>query len=122
MEERVIELFRAGRTDEEIAAELTKAGYRSPMKEQVIASTVAKIRYNHGLRRTQRRPKPRHIRAGYITLPQMARSLGVSDHWFYERIKKGQIKVSKDEKTGLYLFPEGEEMLSALRGLKAGRR
>ena len=118
----MIELFRAGRTDEEIAAELTKAGYRSPMKEQVIASTVAKIRYNHGLRRTQRRPKPRHIRAGYITLPQMARSLGVSDHWFYERIKKGQIKVSKDEKTGLYLFPEGEEMLSALRGLKAGRR
>jgi DNA invertase Pin-like site-specific DNA recombinase len=122
MEERVIELFRASKTDEEIAAELTKAGYRSPMKEQVIASTVAKIRWKHGLHRTQRRPKPRRIAAGYVTLPQMARSLGVSDHWIYERIKNGQIKVSKDEKTGLYLFPEGEEMLSALRGLKAKRR
>ena len=95
---------------------------RSPSPRRFIASTVAKIRWKHGLHRTQRRPKPRRIAAGYVTLPQMARSLGVSDHWIYERIKNGQIKVSKDEKTGLYLFPEGEEMLSALRGLKAKRR
>jgi DNA invertase Pin-like site-specific DNA recombinase len=122
MEERLIELFRAGKTDEEIAAELTQAGYRSPMKERVIVSTVVGIRRTHGLRRTQQRPKPRRIPAGYVTLPQMARTLGVSAHWIYDRIKTGRIKVRKDKQTGLYLFPEGEEMLSKLKEMTAERR
>ncbi len=49
MEARVLDLARAGRSDEAIAAELTAAGHRSPMRDRVLPSTVRNIRLQHGI-------------------------------------------------------------------------
>ena len=39
-------------------------------------------------------------------------------HWIYHLINKGCIQVSKDADTGLYLFPDKPETLTAFRQLK----
>lgn len=57
MERVSVELFQQGRSDQDIAAELTRRGYRSPRQLTVIPATVRTIRLKHGLhRRTGRRP------------------------------------------------------------------
>jgi hypothetical protein len=46
--------------------------------------------------------------------------LEVTPHWFYDRINNGCILISKDEQTGLYLFPDGPETLEKLQQFKSG--
>jgi hypothetical protein len=62
---------------------------------------------------------PRHV-AGYLTVPQLARRLGVSPHWLYDRLANGQIQLAKDPATGLYLFPDQPTMVEHLQQLQAG--
>lgn len=118
MEARILELARAGRSDEEIAEVLTSEGHRSPLRKRVIVSTVAGIRLKHRLLREHRRSHPRQV-PGYLTVPQIASALGVSAHWVYDRINNGRIAAKKDPTTGLYLLPDKPNTVSKLRKLKA---
>ena len=77
MEQQILTLFAAGHTDEAIAAQLTQQGYRSPQRPQVLPSTVKTIRLKHGLMQQRHQSHPRHV-AGSLTVPQLARRLGVS--------------------------------------------
>jgi len=120
MEPIALELFRQGQSDEEIAAELTRRGYRSPRELTVIPSTVRTIRINHGLRRPRPGSKPRRI-PGKLTVPQLIKVLDVPLHWVYQRIERGEIQVSLDPERKLYLFPDTPEAIAQLKKLKAGR-
>src|SRR6266545_6601491 len=62
---------------------------------------------------------PRHV-AGYLTVPQLARRLGVSPHWLYDRLANGRIQLAKDPATGLYLFPDPPTTGEHLQQLQAG--
>ena len=62
---------------------------------------------------------PRRV-AGYLTVPQLARRLGVSPHWLYDRLANGRIQLAKDPATGLYLFPDEPMTLEHLQQLQAG--
>ena len=74
MEKEILELAKAGKGDEEIAALLTEQGYRSPKDESVVLpSTVRIIRLRHRLFRKRSQSHPRHIK-GYLTVPQLARA------------------------------------------------
>jgi hypothetical protein len=53
-------------------------------------------------------------------VPQIAAALGVKPHWVYHLMKRGQIIISRDEASGLYLFPESAETLEAFRQLRDG--
>ena len=119
LEARVLELARAGRSDEAIAAELTADGHRSPMREQVLPSTVQIIRLRHGVLLKRSQSHPRHV-PGRLTIPQLAAQLGVSAHWLYDRVHNGTIAIARDEHTGLYLFPDAPGTLERLRKLRAG--
>jgi DNA invertase Pin-like site-specific DNA recombinase len=120
MEPIAIELFRKGQSDEQIAAELTRRGYRSPRELTVITSTVRTIRLNHGLRRPRPGSKPRRI-PGKLTVPQLIRVLDVPLHWVYQHIERGEIQIALDPKRKLYLFPDTPEAIAQLKKLKAGR-
>jgi DNA invertase Pin-like site-specific DNA recombinase len=120
MEPIAVELFRQGQSDEEIAAELTRRGYRSPRELTVIPSTVRTIRLNHGLRRPRPGSKPRRI-PGKLTVPQVVKVLDVPLHWVYQRIERGEIQIALDPKRKLYLFPDTPEAIAQLKKLKAGR-
>src|SRR5439155_22513572 len=109
-----------GQSDEEIAAELTRGGYRSPRELTVIPSTVRTIRLKHGLRRPRPGSRPRRI-PGKLTVPELVKLLDVPLHWAYQRIERGDIQVRLDQERKLYLFPDTPEAITQLRKLKAGR-
>src|SRR4051794_17395622 len=62
---------------------------------------------------------PRHV-PGRLTIPQLAAQLGVSAHWIYDRVHNGAIAITRDEHTGLYLFPDAPSTLDRLQKLRAG--
>ena len=52
---------------------------------------------------------------------QIAKAIGVTCHWIYDRINNGKISICKQEKTGLYLFPEKPSTLKQFRDFKNGK-
>jgi hypothetical protein len=120
LERAVLELAREGHSDERITQELTGRGYRSPRDVQVIVGTVRGIRLKHRLLRPRPGSRPRRV-PGELTVPQMARTLGVSVYWLYPRIERGLIEVPYDPERKLYLFPDDPETVGLLQQLKAGR-
>jgi predicted DNA-binding transcriptional regulator AlpA len=114
-----VQLSQQGKRDEEIAELLSAEGFRSPMSEHLLPSTVKTIRLKHGIMQKRSQSHPRRI-AGYLTVPQIAKALDIPRHWIYDRIHKGVINVKRETKTGLYLFPDKPDTLEQFRKLKAG--
>jgi DNA invertase Pin-like site-specific DNA recombinase len=120
MEREIVELAQQGRSDEEIAAHLTGEGYRSPKHASVLPSTVKIIRLRHGLFITRSQSHPRRI-PGHLTVSQVARALGITPHWIYDRIYNGTIQVALHPVLNLYLFPDRPRTLSLFQQLRAGK-
>jgi DNA invertase Pin-like site-specific DNA recombinase len=120
LEQRIVCLHRQGLDDDTIAQQLTTAGYRSPMDAtKLLPSTVKNIRLKHKLFVTRSQSHPRRI-PGALTVSQIATVLTIPPHWLYDRINKGTINVSRDQATGLYLFPDTPHTLDQFKQLKAG--
>jgi hypothetical protein len=120
MEQIVADLAREGQSDEDIAVHLTQMGYRSPRNPQaVLPSTVQTIRLRQRIFRRPKKSKTRLI-PGYLTIPQLAKALDLPLYWFYDRIRKGQIQIEKDQETGLYLFPDQTDTLKQFQMFKSG--
>lgn len=58
---------------------------------------------------------------GRLTLSEVARKLKVPKPWMYNRIYSGAIQVTKDNRTGLYLFPDDPATIERFRELKEGK-
>ena len=121
LERHVLALHAAGKSDQDIAAALTAAGFRSPLRQEVLVSTVKGLRLKHRCFITRHQSHPRHI-PGALTVPQVAQRLGVSIHWLHDRIQNGRIRLQKDSTTGLYLFPDHPRTTELLTHLRAGHR
>jgi DNA invertase Pin-like site-specific DNA recombinase len=119
MEERIVEASRQGLPDAVIAQELTDQGYRSPMRAQVLPSTVSRIRRAHGLFQQPQLAGPRRV-AGALTVPQLAVLLERSPYWIYHRITNGTIVVRRDPHSKRYLFPDDPATLLQFRQLRDG--
>jgi DNA invertase Pin-like site-specific DNA recombinase len=111
-------MTHAGHTDAAIAAHLTKLGHRSPRSESVLESTVQGVRLSRNILRKQYQSHPRH-KAGYLTIPMLAKKLGVSSTWIHDRIKHGTITPVKDPELKCYLFPDTEQTLAEFRAVMA---
>jgi hypothetical protein len=120
MEREILRHSKAGKTDEEIAALLTRQGHRSPKHATVLASTVRILRLGHRLFRKRSQSHPRRI-PGYVTVPQLARTLMVTKYWIYDRIHNGTIQVARDRQTSLYLFPDQPKTITLFKQLRAGK-
>lgn len=119
MEKQIVQLSQAGKRDDVIAKELTKKGFRSPLSDHLLPSTVRAIRLRHGIIRKQSQSHPRRI-TGFLTVPQIAKTLDIPRHWIYDRINKGVIHVTKDSPTGLYLIPDNPKTIEQFQKLIAG--
>jgi hypothetical protein len=119
LEARVLQLHQAGKSDEAIARALTAAGFRSPMRQDLLVSTVKGLRLKHRYFITRHQSHPRAI-TGFLTVTQVAHRLGLSVHWLYDRIHNGQIRLPKDPATRLFLFPDHPSTLELLTQLRAG--
>ena len=119
MEAVILEQSAAGTSDAAIAQHLTAQGYRSPLADVVLPSTVRAVRYRHRLLRVRHQSHPRRI-AGYLTVSQLAQQLGLTPPWIYDRIHKGTIQVAKDRQRQLFLFPDRPETRAQLQHLRDG--
>jgi hypothetical protein len=119
MEARILEMAGRAVPDDRIAAALTAEGYRSPMRDHLLPSTVKGIRLRHKLMQKRSQSHPRSI-PGHLTVPQLADRLQINCHWIYDRIHNGTIAVSRDPVTKLYLFPDTPDTLDRFRQLYAG--
>jgi hypothetical protein len=112
-------LFAAGTRDDESAQQLTRHGYRSPRRPTVLPSTVKGIRLKLGRMQHRAQSPPRRL-AGYLTVPQLTKALGITPHWVYHQMKRGTVGIPRDAQTRLDLFPDRPETLEALGQLRAG--
>lgn len=119
MKQTILKLANEGISDQEIARQLSEDGHRSPMRQHVLPSTVKTIRLKHGIMIKRHQSHPRRI-DGCLTVPQLAKELGVSVHFIYDRIHNGTIGVAKDDATGLYLFPNRPTTIKQFRKLSDG--
>ena len=114
MAQQILLLFAEGTNDDAMARQPTQHGYRSPSQPTVLPSTVKGIRLKLGLMQNRSQSHPRRI-AGYLTVPQLAKALGITPHWVYHQIKRGTVVIQRDAQTRLYLFPACPETLEAFR-------
>jgi DNA invertase Pin-like site-specific DNA recombinase len=119
MEDLIIKLSSAGTPDEDIARQLSERGFRSPMHQSVLPSTVRAIRLKHGIMIVRHQSHPRRV-DGFLTVPQLTKILGVSLHYIYDRIYNGTIEIARDEATGIYLFPDRPATIKQFRKLIDG--
>jgi len=108
-----------GQSDDEMARQLTQHGSRSPSRPSVLPSTVQGIRLKLGLMPQRSQAHPRRV-AGYLTVPPLAKALGITPHWGYHQIKRGTVVLQREAQTRLSLFPDRPETLAALGQLRAG--
>jgi hypothetical protein len=120
MERRLLDLEARGDADEQIARALTAEGFRSPLRDRVLPSTVQAIRLRHRRIRRYTGPRPRAV-SGALTLPQIARAVEVKPHWLYHLIRRGVLEVERDPATKMYLFPDRADTVEALRQLRDGK-
>src|SRR5579883_2218645 len=117
----VLRRTRAGQSDEQIAAEMTAAGYQAPLKKCLNVDSVVRIRHQHGVysRKTE---FLRHGLAGWITLGQAVERLGEHKSWAYYLIRKRRLLIHRDPEIGLYLVRDDERVLKELKELLRGER
>ena len=120
MEETIVRMARAGKTDREIAEYLTRQGHRSPKRFVALVSTVQIIRLRHRLLVKQSQSHPRRI-PGHLTVSQVAERLRVSKHWVYDRIHNGTIQIQRNAETKLFLFKDAGVTMELLEQLKRGK-
>ena len=123
MEPLVMELFKEGKTDRQIAGHLTQLGHRPPQRKRRPSK--------HGPNNPpQARAAPGSEREGHFAsaprprfphLSEVARKLEVPKPWMYNRIYIGAIQVVKNGRTGLYLFPDDPATIERFRELKEGK-
>src|SRR5205814_6541400 len=120
MEKEILQLAKKGKTDTEIAALLTRDGYRSPKHANVLPSTVRSVRLRHRLLAKRSQSHPRSIQ-GFLTVTQLARQLRLTPHWIYDRIHNGTIQVTRDAQTNLFLFPDKPKTITLFQQLRAAK-
>ena len=119
MENEIIALSQQGLNDKSIAQQLTTQGYRSPRKDHVLSSTVQIVRLKHRI--LQKESQSHQLKKeGYLSVRQIAEKLEVDNHWIYDRIHNGRIKISKNDEFNAYLFPDNYETIKLLNQLKNG--
>jgi DNA invertase Pin-like site-specific DNA recombinase len=78
VEQVIAELFEAGLSDEDIAAEVKRRGLLHPRRWHWGAYSVKALRWRQGLRRVARKPDPEQRTDGLFSLRGVAVKLGVS--------------------------------------------
>jgi len=117
LENKILELAKLNKKDNEIAKCLTEEGYHSATQKVVLPSMVRKIRYKHGFMK-RKGNLCRNQMDGFLTISQMAKKVGVASQRIYEWISKGSIQIEKNPMTGCFMFPDTEEIMNSLIKLK----
>jgi hypothetical protein len=113
--ERVRELNAAGYSDRAMAQHLVAEGFHSARHTAVPVSLVRTLRRRAGWPSLYQRYRGHDRIAGRWTASGLARSLGVTREWIYQRIASGLIPATRLPVAGRYLIADDPELLAQLR-------
>jgi DNA invertase Pin-like site-specific DNA recombinase len=117
--QRIQELWQAGATDEDIAAQLTTEGFHSARAPRVTPVTVMKIRLARQWYRPFEQLRSAAEVGGRWTIPGLAARLGVEDSTVYRFVATKKIipaeYVERDALTGRYLIRQDQALLDQLQ-------
>ncbi len=121
LEHLILERAKTQEADDDIAQDLTRLGYRSPMSLTVLPSTVRIIRLKHGIIHTRSQSHPIKVEV-FLTVTQLAKKVEVTAHWIYDRLHKGDIETHKVPLPNrlTYLFPDTEKTIKMFQDFKNG--
>jgi hypothetical protein len=120
VETTIARLTREGKSDQEIAAELTAQGFRSARTNGFSTHMVLRIRLRQ---RVLRDPSESRVRSfpGFLTVAQLADRLQISPSVIYDRIASGTIGIDRDPRWKRYLFPDKPRTITMMQRLLAGQ-
>jgi DNA invertase Pin-like site-specific DNA recombinase len=120
MVSRIESLWQQGLDDDQMAAQLTQAGFHTARSTEVGPDTVMKIRLAHGWHHNLARSRNALELDGHLTARGLAARLGVERTWVYNRLKRGIIDPSyviRDPQSQVYLFKDDPELIAQLKQL-----
>ncbi len=97
--------YKNNKTDQEIVVLLTEKGLKQPLLKPITLGSVRSLRFRMDLLRPRGGRGSVQVK-GYLTVTQICDQLGVNSDWLSGKIKSGKVKVKKDPKRGVYLFPD----------------
>lgn len=116
---RIRALVDAGQGDAAIAEQLNREGLTPCRGARFTTAIVLKMRGRHriwtGLGQLRRGMRP----PGY-TVGEMARLIGIHPSWIYRGISERRIDVTKDVRSGCYLFPRTNAAVDRMKQLRRG--
>ena len=118
--DRIRELVEDGMDDLAIANKLQQEGY-SPCRGGTFTETIVlKLRFRYKVPSLLARLRQGNLPEGY-TIRELAELIGVDSSWFYHRIGKGILQISKTPRYGNYVFPRSKRTIQQLKQLKNGK-
>jgi hypothetical protein len=118
MVERIRTLWSQGYTDDQIAETLSDDGFRSARRDHVLPRTVLRIRNHHQWVSRYHQHRLADKIDDMWTIHGLARHLGVTREWFYQRIRSGFLsepEVIRTPPYGNYLIRDDADLLARLR-------
>jgi DNA invertase Pin-like site-specific DNA recombinase len=113
--DRILALGAEGHLDSEIARRLTAEGFRSARATSVPKALVGKIRRAHGQTAIFEQFRRQDHIDGQWTVWGLARHLGVTRNWLYDRIRQGTLPATRHPATGHHLIADEPALLDQLR-------
>jgi hypothetical protein len=104
----VLRRARAGQPDEQIAAELTAAGYHAPLKKRLRVGSVRRLREKHGVC-SRKTAFYRNGLPGWSSLGEAVKRLGEHTGWAYYLIRQQRLRIERDPEVGRYLIPDTQK-------------
>jgi len=125
MIEQIGKLWQQGLNDEQIATQLTAAGFRSAQRLKVLPTCVQRHRLANGWYHPLHQTRGATEFEGRWTCRGLAEKLGVSQSWVKRRIQGGQIPgkhVTYYSQIRRYLIDKDPELMTQLRQLASKSR
>jgi DNA invertase Pin-like site-specific DNA recombinase len=119
MTEQIHRLWQQGRTDDEIAEQLSTEGFRSPRSRHLLPATVQRIRLAQGWKTEHPKMAPRLQLAGYLSITDLANELHVSrsrvSRWIHRQVIPATEVVRHPVFKSSYLIRSSDPLLENLR-------
>lgn len=120
--QRILALGAEGYLDGEMTRRLAAEGFRSARSTGVPAALVGKVRRAHGQTALFEQFRRQARIDGQWTAWGLARHLGVTRNWLYDRIRNGTLPASRHPATGHYLIADDPALLAWLRAAVPAHR
>lgn len=117
--ERIGQLASEGLNTDGIIRQLNEEGFVPCRGGRFTKMIVVKLKQRYGITSNLGKVRDGNL-PGVYTIREMAKQIGTHPSWIYRKIGKGTLKISKNARYGVYLFPRTKQSIGILKKLQKG--